>query len=253
MDKIRLWYIFRIDDITPGMNRDNFRQIEKIFDTYWIKPIIGVVPDNKDDKLNGYWKTNNFRSKIKGLKDKWRIIAQHWYQHIYCTKNSWIIGLNNYSEFAWLPYSEQLHKIENGKKILEKNLWTSIKRWMAPAHSFDRNTCKALKHLWFEYITDGIAIYPFGKYWLKRLPQQIRKPERKTHGIRTICLHINKYNNGSIHKIEEFIEKNKEAMFFDPEKLSYKNNTRKKTLEVLFKALFRSKIYIYKIKVKLLW
>lgn len=253
MDKINLWYIFRIDDITPGMNRDNFRQIEKIFDTYLIKPIIWVIPDNKDDKLNGYWEIDDFREEIKKLKNKWWIVAQHWYQHIYTTKNSWIIWLNKYSEFAWLKYNEQLHKIENGKKILEKNLWTSIKRWMAPAHSFDRNTCKVLNHLWFEYITDGIAVYPFERYWLKWLPQQLWQPQIKICWIRTICLHINKYDKKIIHKIEEFIKRNNSLMIFNPEKLNYKNSIIKKILEILFKTFFWSKIYLYKIKVSLLW
>lgn len=253
MDKIRVWYIFRIDDVTSWMNRDNFDKMEKLFDTYWVKPIIGIVPDNQDKKLDKFWNIPDFREKIKTLHKKGRTVAQHGYQHTYTTKNSWIIWLNNYSEFAGIPYKEQLQKIDKGKKILEKNLWTSIKRRMAPAHSFDKTTCKVLKHLNFEYITDGIAIYPFEKYWLKRLPQQIWEPERKTHWIRTICLHINKYDSKGIRKIEDFLKKDKDFIVSDPTQLDYKNSVFRKTLEIAFKAFFWIKIYIYKIKMKILW
>lgn len=244
MDK----YIFRIDDVTPEMNRNNFYKIENIFDTYNIRPIIWVVPDNKDPKLKWHGKISDFRKKIKELSDKWRIIAQHGYQHIYCTKNSGIIGLNNYSEFAWLTYEEQLDKLEKGKKILNDKLWIDIKRRMAPAHSFDKNTCKALKHLWFEYITDGIALYPFTRYGLKRLPQQLWNPTKLPLGILTICLHLNTIYQKQINDIEHFLKKNREISK-EISIISYQTNLWKKMVNIIFKWLF---FILYYLK-KFLW
>lgn len=204
-------YIFRLDDITPWMNWENLEKIEKIFDKFWIKPIIWVVPDNQDKKLDWYWKIDDFWWKIKSLEKKWWIISQHWYQHKYCTEDSWIIWLNKYSEFAWLPYEEQYKKIKKGKEILEENLEKEVKWWMAPAHSFDENTCKILKKLWFKYVTDWIALFPFEKCWLKWLPQQIWKPWNYPYwipfGIWTICLHINTYDNKFFNNLERFLEK----------------------------------------------
>ena len=52
------------------MNRENFDKIEKIFDSYGVKPIIGVVPDNQDKKLDGFGDIHNFREKIKSLDKK---------------------------------------------------------------------------------------------------------------------------------------------------------------------------------------
>lgn len=60
MDSLRPIYFFRIDDVTPGMNWENFSRIQKICDTYNIKPIIGVVPDNKDRRLDAYERIGDF-------------------------------------------------------------------------------------------------------------------------------------------------------------------------------------------------
>ncbi len=65
-------YIFRIDDICPQMNWDNFNKLRTIFERYDIKPIIGVIPDNKDKKLNIYNPNNNFWGIIKELNQKGR-------------------------------------------------------------------------------------------------------------------------------------------------------------------------------------
>lgn len=204
MDFLKPTYFFRIDDVTPGMNWDNFLRLEKIFDTYDIKPIIGVVPNNKDKKLDQYHQIEDFWWKIRDLHQKWWIIAQHGYEHVYTNQNSGILKINNYSEFAWLPHDKQYEKISAGKKIMESELWFSPKWWMAPAHSFDEITCQVLRELWFEYITDGIAVFPFEKYWLKWLPQQIWKPRKRLFWTWTICLHPNRYDDRFINEIEKF-------------------------------------------------
>ncbi len=230
-------YTFRIDDVTPWMNWDNFYKLEQIFDTYWIKPIIWVVPNNMDEKLDSYLKIDDFWWKIKKLANNWWIIAQHWYEHKYSTKNSWIIWLNKYSEFAWLTYEEQLKKIAKWKIILEENLQIKIKWWMSPAHSFDKTTCIVLKELWFEYITDWIAIYPFEKYWLKWLPQQLWRPIKLPFWIWTVCLHPNTMKKDDFKKIELFFKINKIQNVIN-EKLEFKTNLIKKFLNLIFRIIF---------------
>ena len=42
----------RLDDITPDMDWDKFERFKKVLDEHDIKPLIGVVPDNKDEKLS---------------------------------------------------------------------------------------------------------------------------------------------------------------------------------------------------------
>ncbi len=97
----------------------------------------------------------------------------HGYQHLYETKNSGLIGLNNYLEFAGLPYEVQAEKIKKAWEIFTDN-GIRPKIWMAPAHSFDLNTLKALKeYTEIEYITDGFAVFPFTAYGFKWIPQQL--------------------------------------------------------------------------------
>lgn len=239
-------YIFRIDDICPQMNWDNFNKLRTIFERYDIKPIIGVIPDNKDKKLNIYNPNNNFWGIIKELNQKGWIIAQHGYQHLYTNNNSGILKINKKSEFAGLTYEEQLEKIKAGKEISESNLNTNIKWWMAPAHSFDENTCKALKKLGFEYITDGIALFPFEKYSLTWIPQQIWSPVKKMFGDWTICIHPNTINDEYLHNMEKFIVQNNEFC------TNIDLNQRNYILNILFGRWWKFKYLSYKL-IKTLW
>ena len=243
-------YIFRIDDVVPWMNWDNFEKIEKIFDKYWVKPIIWVVPNNQDLKIWNNEYNHEFWDKIKSLHGKWWTIAQHWYHHKYLNKNWGILKINKKWEFAWLPYKEQFEMIKNGKDILEKNLWFEVKRRMAPAHSFDETTCKVLKDLGFEYVTDWIALYPFTKYWLKWLPQQIREPIEKKYWIWTICLHINWYTDCFINNLKNFLDKSYWSIITIND-FDYKQNFLKNFFSFIYKIKFYAQQFLYKIYIYL--
>jgi hypothetical protein len=112
---------------------------------------------------------------------------------------------------------------------------------MAPAHSFDKNTCKALKELEFEYITDGIALSPFSREGLKWLPQQLRKPIKKRSGIWTICLHPNSYSPTFIDNIEAFCKAESQHCINTIESLDY-SSPRKKSV-FFYKFYAEQKLY----------
>lgn len=42
-------YIIRLDDACPTMNHENWRKVEKLLDKYDIRPIVGIIPNSKDD------------------------------------------------------------------------------------------------------------------------------------------------------------------------------------------------------------
>ena len=42
----------RLDDITPDMDWERFLAFKEILDGCGIKPLIGVVPDNRDENLH---------------------------------------------------------------------------------------------------------------------------------------------------------------------------------------------------------
>ena len=58
---------FRMDDITPAMNWERFRKIEDLFKKYDIRPLIGVVPDNRDPKLSPDEECSSFWEEVKRL------------------------------------------------------------------------------------------------------------------------------------------------------------------------------------------
>ncbi len=203
-------YILRIDDVCPTMKWDPFVRIMNACLDLGISPIIGVIPDNQDAKLQCERERPDFWESIRSYESQGAIIAQHGYQHRYVTKDAGIVGINSYSEFAGLSYEEQYEKIQRGKKILEERLGTSPTWWMAPAHSLDKTTCKALYDLGFTYITDGISPYPYKQYGMTWVPQQIWSPRIMPAGTWTICIHSNTISEKSLEQLLGFLHEHQE-------------------------------------------
>ena len=44
-------YFIRMDDISENMNWSLMDKCEKLFDKYTIKPLLGIIPINKDPEL----------------------------------------------------------------------------------------------------------------------------------------------------------------------------------------------------------
>ena len=58
----------RMDDITPDMDWEKFLRFKSFLDEHGIKPLIGVVPDNRDKKLSLDPVRADFWSYIKELE-----------------------------------------------------------------------------------------------------------------------------------------------------------------------------------------
>ena len=207
-------YIFRLDDICPDMNYNNFVRIKEIFIKYNIKPIIGVIPCCNDNKLRmqaqGHFvDEDKFWHEMKQLQDNngWEI-ALHGYDHVYISKDSGIFKTNKRSEFAGLPYEVQIEKIEKGKRILESK-GLNIRAFMAPAHSLDWNTIEALKQNEIYVVTDGLSAFPYVIRDVLFVPQISSWPKRKIIGVDTVCLHINTWTEKMFDKLEYFLNNNK--------------------------------------------
>ena len=152
----------RLDDITPDMDWERFLKFKEVLDKYQVKPLIGVVPDNRDENLKGSQEgaPTDFWTYIKELQKEGWVIAMHGYRHIYSTDKGGVFPLNNFSEFAGLSYEEQEKMLADGKRMLaEKGIETDV--FMAPAHSYDKNTLKALIKTGFNKITDGFGDCPY--------------------------------------------------------------------------------------------
>jgi len=233
-------YIVRLDDACPQMNYKKWRKVEKILDKYEIKPIVAVIPNNKDYSFK--WKElndTNFWDIVKKWQKKEWVIAMHGYDHVYKTRNPGIVPLNFKSEFAGLSYDEQKEKIINGYGIFaKKNILPKV--WIAPGHSFDKVTLELLhKYTNIEIINDGFFKYPCKKYNFKWLPQQLWHFKQKKAGVFTICLHPNEMKDKDFYEMEMFLKDNKDLFVKNIFLLDY----NRKCLKDLF--FYKSFIIFY--------
>ena len=189
----------RMDDITADMNWKNFLALKELFDRHGICPLIGVVPDNRDENLRMDPPREDFWEYLGKLHGQGWVIAQHGQYHRYTTQKGGCFPLNRFSEYAGVPYEKQKSMIEEGKKILEgKGIRTDI--FMAPGHTFDRNTLKALRECGFRYLTDGFGKTPYSREGLTFLPISSRKKDcfKDREGYTTLVIHANGMSEAEI-------------------------------------------------------
>lgn len=200
-----LYITFRLDDICPQMDREKFLAYQNLFDQYGIKPLIGIVPDNQDDYLKCQDDDPQFWDKMRKLQSEGWAIAQHGYQHVYCTQVQGLICRRPLSEFAGLPLDEQMEKISRGKRILaQEGLDTDI--FMAPGHSYDETTLDALRECGFKYVTDGLSSWPYMLRGLKFIPCRNMSP-LLLPGINTKCIHANSSDRKEFKRIQKALTK----------------------------------------------
>lgn len=218
-------YIFRLDDIAENMDEKSYLKLKEVFLKYNIKPIIGVIPDNKDKQLLSYSKVSfDFWKEIfeRQNEDNWTI-ALHGHIHVYETESSGMLKINQRSEFAGLSYERQMEKIQKGLNVFQdKGITTNM--FMAPSHSFDKKTLKVLRESEFKFITDGYALFPYKSRGITFIPQLFSVPRKMPYGIYTWCLHLNTMTDKDIKRVENFIEENHKNIISVKESLKYKKN-----------------------------
>lgn len=201
----------RLDDITPDMDWEKFRRLEKILDENKITPLIGIVPDNQDPNLMRNEPMPEFEAQIKVWEEKNWVLAMHGWKHIYTTKKGGLFPLNHFSEFAGVPKNKQREMIYDGKEKLQKmGIVTNV--FMAPAHSFDKHTVSLLKEAGFQYITDGFGQIPYKWKGLTFLPIAFQRSKdiEKSEGYTTLVFHTNTMNEQDFVDFERVIEKHKQ-------------------------------------------
>ena len=75
--------LIRIDDVAENMNWKHMDKCEKLFDKKNIKPLLGVIPLNKDPELYSFPRNKNFWDRVKKWQDKGWEITMHGYNHLY--------------------------------------------------------------------------------------------------------------------------------------------------------------------------
>lgn len=200
-------YIMRLDDASDYMDIEKWDRMKRILDQYNVKPVFGIIPDNKDDSMvNVYSRDEKFWDKMKAwILEGW-VPALHGFEHRYISKSGGINPVNARSEFAGITYKEQCEKIEKGYKIL-KHHGIVPEIFFAPSHTFDKNTLKALKEKTnIRVISDTIAdnVYKKDDFWF--VPQQSGAVRELPFKIVTFCYHPNMMQDDDYEVLEKFLQ-----------------------------------------------
>lgn len=208
-------YLIRLDDASDHMNTERWARVEKMLDDNGIKPLVGVIPLNRDPMLLEFAEDPGFWEKAKAWQEKgWRI-ALHGYEHLYTSNCAGINPVHDRSEFAGHPLVIQREKIREGARILrEKGLNPTA--FFAPSHTFDRNTLEALRlESDIRTISDTVANDTYCRFGFTFIPQQAGRVRELPFKVTTICLHPNYTTDPELDEIESFF-KSHSGQFLDP-------------------------------------
>ena len=200
-------YLIRFDDVCPTMNWSVWDKVEPLLTERKIRPIVAVIPDNRDSKLNSGPYRENFWERVTEWQRRGWAIGWHGFQHVYESASAGIVGINSRSEFAGLPRSEQQRKLRSAHGIFSSH-GIQPDLWVAPAHSFDRHTVELVRSFGVDVISDGFYARPvlsLGALWI---PQQLWTLRRMPYGLWTVCYHINGWSDQDLvrfeHAVDEF-------------------------------------------------
>jgi peptidoglycan/xylan/chitin deacetylase (PgdA/CDA1 family) len=198
-------YLVRFDDICPTMNWAVWKDVEAALVEHGIAPLMAVVPDNRDPNLVVDAADPRFWDRVRAWQARGWTIGLHGYQHTYTTFDPGMLRLNCRSEFAGIGYGQQLDKLRSALEIFRReNVAPQV--WVAPAHSFDAETLRALGDLGLRHISDGFAPAPYrddrGFLWV---PQQLWRFRRMPFGVWTVCHHVNSWTDGHIAAFRDIL------------------------------------------------
>ena len=218
--------LIRLDDIAANMNWHLMEKCEKLFDKHNIKPLLGVVSNNKDPELLSNQKKDNFWDQIRKWHNKNWEIAMHGYTHIYDsdTNKKDYFNYGGKSEFFGHSYEVQSSRIKKSLEIFN-NEKIKIRSFFAPNHTYDHNTFAALRDNNIYNIIDGYGIMPFKKDNLNFIPQLFYKQVMLPFGIQSTQIHLNYWNDNDYEKFENFIIKNSSKIISFDQALSKVNNS----------------------------
>lgn len=241
-------YIIRFDDLCPTSNWDMWQRIFALLDEYEIKPVLAVIPDNRDTKMLCSEEKKNFWECIRNYQKKGWMIALHGYNHVYTNHRSGMMGISANSEFVGYSYEVPKKKISDGLDIFKRESVVA-EAFIAPSHSFDSTTLKVLRDCEITLISDGHINLPYRYKNMSWLPCQLWEHFNVTKpGVYTVCFHPNFWSEQSFQKFKANIEQN-HADILDPHEIkNYKKISILKLLESNYKSVvFKAKRMIKKV------
>lgn len=172
-----------------------------------IKTLLGVVPKCRDPALSPEKPRADFFEYVRSWFAHGDTIAQHGTHHLYDSADPGLLRIQPRSEFAGHPFEVQYERLAKGKAILvREGVWQPY--FMAPSHSFDGHTLRALCALEFSALTDGFGFYPYVQQGIVLVPQLTARPLPVPVGIQTLCVHVNALPERGLDELLSFARSN---------------------------------------------
>jgi len=215
-------YFIRLDDLCHTSNLQKWQRFFDVFNRFGVKPIIAVIPANKDAKLLDCGSYNpHFWSLVRKLQANGYIIGLHGYDHVYVSSDAGLLQTNKRAEFAGMPIAVQGQKLAAAAKIFN-NEGITTQVFVAPAHSLDRQTLAALRQVTsIRTISDGLLPFPYRRFGFNWLPVQLAETTVKKKGTWTFNYHPETCTDEMFQQMEDFIRMHW-AQFARIEDVSYK-------------------------------
>lgn len=203
-EKLPTRYLLRLDDLCSTWNRERWERVLALAAAHGVRPILGVLPDNRDPDLICGEVDAGFWPRVRELAAGGATIALHGYQHLAEQRGGGLLPLHEWTEFAGAPFAIQRRWITAGlAKLRGEGLQPEL--WIAPRHGQDRNTLRALSEAGINVVSDGFAPTPYRRGGLLWLPQQLWAPQEKGPGLWTILMHPNTATSAEICALEAFL------------------------------------------------
>jgi predicted deacetylase len=197
-------YLLRFDDLCPTMALDRWERYAELVKGFDIRPILAVVPDNRDPDLRCAKPDPAFWSRMRQLERSGAAIALHGYRHLCLSKGKSMVPGHSKSEFAGVPAELQRQWVHAGIEVLRGH-GLNPRIWVAPRHGFDRLTLQGLRDEGIDLVSDGLARMPFLRHGMIWIPQQLWTPVEKSKGLWTICMHANTGKAADLDKMRAFL------------------------------------------------
>jgi len=236
--------LIRIDDVCENMDWKMMEKLEKLFDEYSIKPVLGVIPNNKDREFLTFSRNDKFWDQVREWQGKGWEIVQHGYTHIYdklCKKKSDYFNYGGGSEFFGHSLDTQETRIKNGLEKFKKE-GINIRAFFAPNQTYDNNTFIALKKCGISEIIDGYGLMPYTENKIKFIPQLFEKVILLPFGIQSTKLHLHTWSEIDYSNFEKFIKKHSDKIIsYDQALAKINDNLFYKFLRFIISKILRLK------------
>src|SRR5258708_37891624 len=96
-------FLVRFDDLCPTMNWDIWERVEDILIRNSVTPILSIVPDNQDPRLDVAPTQPAFWSRVREWQGRGWTIGLHGFQHLYLRRSAGIARNRPLSAVSGLP------------------------------------------------------------------------------------------------------------------------------------------------------